>query len=62
MDDQDLPVPRETADSEPFWVVPEDYVTDDIDNGLLISLKGVTPFELPGLDDELTLGRDNPQV
>jgi hypothetical protein len=36
------------------WITPEDYIDDDVASGRLVSLKGTTPPELPGLDTEDT--------
>jgi len=39
-----------TEEGSRFWVSPEDYIDSDIEEGRLLSLKGITPVELPGLD------------
>lgn len=33
------------------WIKPEDYIDDDVASGRLVSLKGCTPPEWPGLDE-----------
>ena len=32
------------------WIVPDDYLVDDIEAGRLVSLKGTTPATLPELE------------
>ncbi len=34
------------------WIKPTDYQTEEIANDQLPSLKGATPLELPGADDQ----------
>lgn len=34
------------------WIKPEHYIDDDVASGRLVSLKGCTPSEWPGLDAE----------
>lgn len=34
------------------WIKPQDFIDDDIEHGRLVALKGDTPAELPGLDDQ----------
>lgn len=36
------------------WTLPSDYADDEIRRGELASLKGITPVELPMLNDDHT--------